>query len=355
MCLICLLEEDKMRKKLWSFVIAIFALLGLTACSSDQNASQTSVQGETKETGVDLSEVTIKVGQTGWGSHEQALKAAGLDDTPYKVEYSVFQGGNLILEAMTAGHVDFGVTSEIPPIFSSLSQNGDQSKVIAIQQSNTLQQELVVPKGSDIKSVADLKGKKVAYVTNTTAHYFLIKMLAEAGLTWKDIKPVQLTTSDGLAALIGGNVDAMASYGNAIISARQNDATTLASAKDILSGDFHVNVATSAISDPGKHAAIVDYINRLNQAYEWQRNHQEEWSKIVATNTKQPYEQALQTYKEGEAQRPTHIIPLSETNTDSQQDIADTFTGVNLIKEKVDVNSFWNHEFDAELAKITKK
>ncbi|NRD79107.1 ABC transporter substrate-binding protein [Bacillus sp. BRMEA1] len=333
------------------FSFGLFFLLGLTGCVSN---NKTSGKTETKAGNVDLSNVTLKVGQTGWGSNEEALKAAGLSNTPYKVDYSVFQGGNLILEAMTSGHIDFGITSEIPPIFSSLSKNGEQSKVIAIQQSNTLQQELVVPKGSKIKTVADLKGKKVAYVNSTTAHYFLLKMLQEVGLTWKDITPVQLSTADGLTALIGGNVDALASYGNAILAAHQNGAKTLASAQHILSGNFPINVSASAIDDPAKHAAIVDYIERLNKAYNWQRKHPDEWAKIVAANTKQPFKQALETFKEGEKQRPTHVIPLSETNTHSEQDIADVFFSVKLIQGKVDVPSFWSHAFDKELAKVIK-
>ncbi len=146
----------------------------------------------------------------------------------------------------------------------------------------------------------------------------------------------------------------IASYGNAIISAHQKSATTLASAKEILSGDFHVNALTEAISDPGKHTAIVDLLDRMNQAYEWQRQNSEEWSKIVAANTNQPYDQAYETFKEGEEQRPSRIIPLSDANIDSQQDIADTFNRAGIIKEKIDVSSFWNHEFDEEIAEIAK-
>lgn len=329
--------------------LGLLAVLILSGCSSQgSNASESKKDS-------DLDGVTIKVAQTGWGSYEEALKAAELDDTPYKVEYSVFQGGNLILEAMTAGHVDFGETSEIPPIFSALSQKGENSKVIATQQSNTLQQELVVPKGSKIKKVEDLKGKKVAYVNNTTSHYFLIKMLEDAGLSWEDIKPVQLTTSDGLTALVGGKVDALASYGNAILSAHENDAVTVASAKDILSGNFQLNASTAAIEDPKKHKAIVDYISRINKAYEWQRQHKEEWAKIVAANTKQPVKQALQTLEEGEAQKPTKIIPNSEVTVDSQQDIIETFKDVGIIEKSLDAKTFWSDKFDKELAKVLKK
>ncbi|MGP7817211.1 ABC transporter substrate-binding protein [Niallia sp. 01092] len=335
-----------MKKKIMPIIATIALAAGVLAgCSND--STKTSATG--KETKNELSDVTLRVAETGWGTYQNALKEAGLDDTPYKVQYNVFQGGNLILEAMNAGHVDLGTSSEIPPIFSSLSQNGDNSKVIAIIQSSTLNQELVVPQGSSIKDVSELKGKKVGYVNNTTAHYFLIKMLESAGLTWNDIKPVPLTTSDGLAALLGKNIDALASYGNAIVSARQQHAKTIASAKDILSGNFQVNASVEAIKDPGKHAAIIDYLDRLNKAYEWERNNKEEWAEIVAKNTKQPVEQALQILKEGEEQRPSTVIPLSEANTDSQQDIVETFKKVGLIKENIDVSSFWNHDFDQEL------
>ena len=328
-------------------IIGIALLFGLAGCGQ---SNQTSAEAETEQEATG----SIRVAQTGWGNIEEALTAAGLDDTPYEIEYSVFQGGNLILEAMTAGHVDFGVTSEIPPIFSSLSQKGDQSQVIAVQQSNTLNQELIVQEGSDIETVTDLKGKKVAYVQNTTAHYFLIKMLEEAGLTWEDVDAVELTTSDGIAALLGGNVDALASYGNAIISGHQKGAKTIASAKEILSGDFHVNANTDAINDPTKQEAIVDLLDRINQSQQWQRENAEEWSEIVAKNTNQPYELAFQTFKEGEEQQPTRIVPLSETTTDSQQDIVNVFHSAGIIDQEIDVSEFWDHEFDERLAEVLK-
>ena len=227
-------------------------------------------------------------------------------------------------------------------------------KIIAIQQGTTLNQELVIPKDSPIKSVADLKGKQVAYVDSTTAHYFLLKMLEKAGLSWNDITPVKLSTSDGLTALIGGKVDALASYGNAIISAKQNGATTLASAKDILSGNFPIEATPDAIEDPGKHAAIVDYLERLNKFDEWTRNNEQKWAEITADATKQPVEQALATLKEGEAQRPTKIVPTSKEAISSEQDIADVFTKVGLLKNKVDVSSFWSNAFDDEIKKFSK-
>ncbi|MEW4369617.1 ABC transporter substrate-binding protein [Paenibacillus kandeliae] len=326
----------------------LIALLLLTAgCSKGSpNAAAESASGSD-------SGVVLKVGQTGWGNLEQGLKAAGLDNTPYKVEYSVFQGGNLILEAMAANQVDFGTTSEIPPIFASQAANGGNFKVVAVQEGNTLNQEVVVPKDSPIKTPADLKGKKVAFVKNTTAHYFLLKILEDAGLSWQDIQPVELSTADGLSALISGKVDALASYGNAIISAHQNGANTLASAKDILSGSFLVTASNSALADAAKKDAIADYLNRINQFYDWTRTHQQDWAKITAAATHQPEDQALTTLKEGEAQRPSHIVATSKEAIASEQDVADTFSDAGVLSSKVDVSTFWSDDLNDKLKAST--
>ncbi|MFD0693051.1 ABC transporter substrate-binding protein [Paenibacillus sp. GCM10027628] len=324
-----------------------------TTPTSQVPVSTAAASGAPASPSVDLSKVTLRVGQTGWGSLELGFKEAGLDNTPYKVQYSVFQGGNLQLEAMAANNLDLGSTSEIPPLFASLAANGGNFKVIASFESTTLNQEVVIPKGSPLKSVAELKGKKVAYVSSTTAHYFLVKILQQAGLSWTDIEAVPLSTSDGLSALISGKVDALASYGNAIISAHQNGATLLASAKDILSGNFLYEATPDAINDPVKHAAIVDYLTRLNKFYEWSRNNQQKWAEITASNTKQPVEQALDTLKQGEAQRPSKLSANFQKAIASQQDVADALSSVGLLKSKIDVNAIWSKSFEEELKKIT--
>ncbi|WP_322922371.1 ABC transporter substrate-binding protein [Paenibacillus campi] len=337
-----------MKQRIYKLYIAVLlsALLVMMAgCSQQHSGTATDTAAAAGNDGA----VTIKVAQTGWGNLEQGLKAAGLDNTPYQVQYSVFQGGNLILEAMAANQVDLGTTSEIPPIFASQAANGGNFKVVAVQQGNTLNQEIVVPQNSPIHTVADLKGKKVAFVKNTTAQYFLLKILQSAGLTWQDIQPVELSTADGLSALISGKVDALASYGNAIISAHQNGATTLASAKHILSGSFLVAAADPALADAAKQKAIADYLNRLNQFYDWTRSHPEQWAQITAAATHQPEQQALTTLTEGEAQRPSRIVAISAAAIASEQDVADTFANAGILPAKIDVQKFWSDVLSKQL------
>jgi sulfonate transport system substrate-binding protein len=329
---------------------ATAAGIALTACGGS-----TGPKTPSENSTAVVSKITLHVGQTGWASIQAELKAAGQANFPYKVDFSVFQGGNLQLEAVASGALDVAGTSEIPPIFASLAKGGGNFKVIAVQKATTLLQEIVVPKGSKVHSVADLKGKKVAYVANTTAHYFLLKILQANGLSWQDITPVKLTTAGGIAALLGGSVDALASYGNPIIAAHRAGATTLASAEDVLSGNFEWEATPAAIANPAKHAAIADLLGRLQKAYSWARAHETQWAAITAANTHQPVSQALTTIQQGERQRPTTLAPTSQTAIDSEQDVADTFTSAGLIPNKIDVSGFWSTAFKTDLEKIATK
>ncbi|MBJ6360537.1 ABC transporter substrate-binding protein [Paenibacillus sp. MAHUQ-46] len=345
-------------------VIVIAALL--TGCAgganggADGNGSKAAGASGSKEQAAaakandapDLSKVTLRIGQTGWPNWELGFKEAKLDDTPYKIEFSVFQGGNNQLLAIAANQLDLAATSEIPPLFAALAANQGNFKVIAVQRGNTLNQELVIPAGSEVKSVSDLKGKKVAYVANTTAHYFLIKMLEENGLTWQDIEPVQLPTSEGLSALLSGSVAALASYGNSIISARQKGATELASAKDILSGNFLIEASNDALADEAKKAAIADFLQRLSSFHNWTRKNQERWAEIVSEQTHQPYEEALGTLKEGEKQRSVELVPISQEAIASLKDVADVLRKVGVLTEDVDVPSIWSEVFAEQLKNL---
>ena len=310
------------RRRTTAVVGSVAALaLALSACGSSSSGAASSSQGSVSAAaaagsapagsasasaaasppagGVDLSGVTLRIGDTGYATQQLLLQKAGLDNTPYKLTDSVFQGGALQLEALGAGAIDLANASEIPPIFAAQSGGVGTLETIAVRQGTTLLQEVVVPAGSAIKTVADLKGKKVAYVQNTTANLFLFESLEKAGLKWSDITPVALSTSDGLAALLAGQVDALASYGNAIITAHAKGATTLVDARDLLSGNYPFLVLPKTLADPKLKAAIVDFFSREQRAYNWARANPDEWAAVVAEQTKQPVAQAKATFVEG--------------------------------------------------------
>jgi sulfonate transport system substrate-binding protein len=330
------------RRTLLTSTAALALLLPLaTACGGDAEAESSS----------GLSSVTLAVGATGWKNEEAVLKFAHLDDTPYKVKWSLFQGGDQQLQAVRAGALDLASSSEIPPIFAA-ADGKPNFKVVAVQRGTTLNQEVIVPKGSKVTDIAGLKGKKVGYVQNTTAHYFLYELLKRAGLKWSDIDAKPLLPNDGLAALNGGGIDAFASYGTSVITAHQQGAVTVGSGKDVLSGNFLWSARDSVLKSPAQRAAAADLIARITEAYAYIRDGREhEFAKVVAKATHQPVAQAEKDFRDAQAQRPTQARTVGDDTIASQQKVADAFTELGALKEKLDVKSFWSRALDTDLEK----
>ncbi|WP_406213306.1 ABC transporter substrate-binding protein [Streptomyces canus] len=297
------------------------------------------------------STVTLTVGATGWKAEEAVLKYAGLDDTPYTIKWSLFQGGDQQLQAIRAGALDLASSSEIPPVFAAADGSAN-FKVVAVQKGATLNQEVVVPKGSKVTGIAGLKGKKIGYVQNTTAHYFLYELLKQAGLKWSDVDAKPLLPNDGLAALNGGGIDAFASYGTSIITAHQQGATTVGSGKDILSGNFLWSARDSVLNSPKQKAAAADLIARITKAYAYVRDgHLDGFTQVTADATHQPLAQAKKDLTDAQAQRPTQARTVGDDTIASQQKVADVFTELGALKEHLDVKTFWTTELNADLEK----
>ncbi|WP_327731202.1 ABC transporter substrate-binding protein [Streptomyces sp. NBC_00487] len=334
------------QRTLRTFAAAVVLTL-TAACGASAEAESSSSSSSSS----DLSSVTLRVGATGWKSEEAILKYAGLDDTPYKVKWNLFQGGDLQLQAIRAGALDLASSSEIPPIFAAADCDPN-FEVVAVQRAATLNQEVVVPKGSEVTDIAGLKGRKVGYVQNTTAHYFLYELLEQAGLKWSDIDAKPLLPNDGLAALNGGGIDAFASYGTSIITAHQQGATTVGSGEDVLSGNFLWSARDSVLRSPARKAAVADLIARITRAYAYVRDgHEDGFAKITAEATHQPLAQARKDLLDAQAQRPTVARTVGDDTIASQQQVADAFTELGALKEKLDVRSFWTTALDADLKK----
>lgn len=321
--------------------LAVVTSLALTAvaCGTD-----------TAPAPADLSGVTLRVGATGWKSVEALLRISGQDRTPYTVQWSVFTGGDKQMQAIRAGALDVASTSEIPPIFAAAAGGSRNFTVVAVQRSTTLSQEVVVGKGSTLTGIAGLKGRKVGYVQNTTAQYFLYQLLLAAGLRWTDIQAVPLLPNDGVAALNGGSIDAFASYGNSIITVHQTGGRAIGSGQDILSGNFPWLAGDALLAEPVNRAALVDLFARINRAYAFVRDgHYQQYAQEVSEATHQPVTEALSQLKDQEAQRPTVIVPTSPQAIASEQSVADAFTALDAIPSHLDVAAFWTDRLNADL------
>lgn len=136
------------------------------------------------------------------GLLEKALEADGI-----KVRWVMSAGSNKALEFLNAGSIDFGSTAGAAALIGKV--NGNPIKSIYVY-SRPEWTALVTGAKSEIAKVADLKGKRVAVTRGTDPHIFLVRALADAKLTEKDVKLVLLQHADGRLALERGDVDAWA-------------------------------------------------------------------------------------------------------------------------------------------------
>jgi sulfonate transport system substrate-binding protein len=282
--------------------------------------------------------VSLRVG-TFRGQDATLLPLAGEAATPYSVQYFYFNSGQVIIEAMNAGALDYGGWSEIPQAFAAAS--GAKVRAVAVLKGDVNDQVVLVPKASPVTDIAGLKGKRVGYVRATTSHYYLLRMLWQAGLNFSDIQAINLDPTDGAAAFAAGDLDAWAIYGYAIEEALAADhARVLRTANGILSGNYLLGAAPAALSDPGLRPALADYVARVGRAYAWSETHKSEWETALAA-TIQVRPEYVRAQLEHESQ-PERVVPVDEAAIASAQAVADTFAKVGLLPSSTNVRDYFD-------------
>src|SRR5206468_1071942 len=141
-----------------------------------------------------------------------------------KVRWVQTLGSNKALEFLNTGSIDFGSTAGAAALVGKI--NGNPIKSIYVY-SRPEWTALVTRKDSSISKVSDLRGKSVAVTRGTDPHIFLVRALAEAKLTEKDVKIVLLQHPDGKTALIRGDVDAWAGLDPMMAAAEVEDGAKL--------------------------------------------------------------------------------------------------------------------------------
>jgi sulfonate transport system substrate-binding protein len=295
-------------------------------------------------------EPVLRVSITGKGEGDNQLlqRLAGITTPGFQVKFARFDSGQLVIEALNSGALDYGGMSEIPPVFAAASAV-QSFRQIAVLHGDVNNQVVLVPKGSRIETLADLKGKRVGYVRATTSQYFLIRMLQSAGLSWKDITPVAMGVSDGGTAFSSGALDAWAIYGFPIQRALATEgARVLKTALGFLSGNYIVSAHVDALSDPAKSALIGRYLAITRQGYAWASAHQDEWTAAIAKEIGVPLAYVRDQFARKSASY--DLRPVDAAAIASQQAVADVFAHAGLIPKAVDVRPLWDDRFNAILS-----
>lgn len=175
-------------------------LLLLSALSIARSHAQ-GAPGTTLRIGYQKSSTLITVLKTR-GTLEQRLAPLGV-----KVSWHEFASGLPLLEALNVGSVDLSAdVADTVPVFALAA--GANLTYVAQEAPSPTAQAIVVKADSPVRSVADLKGRRIGFAKAAGVHYLLIAALERNGLGFKDIQPAYLTPADGRAAFERGAIDA---------------------------------------------------------------------------------------------------------------------------------------------------
>lgn len=260
------------------------------------------------------------------GSLEEKLKSIG-----YRVVWTEFPSGPPLLEALNVGAIDFGNTGEAPPIFAQAA--GAPIQYVAYEPPAPKGEAILVPKDSPLKSVADLKGKKVALNKGSNVHYLLVKALEKAGVKYSEIEPAFLAPADARAAFERGAVDAWVIWDPFQAAAEAaTGARTLADGTGIVSNyQFYFSSKKFLESD----AKAVDLVlAQLSEVDDWAKGD----IRAVAEQLAPAIGLSVPVVEVALKRQAYGIKPLTDSVIADQQQVADSFFALGLLPKPIKIS-----------------
>jgi sulfonate transport system substrate-binding protein len=183
-----------------------------------------------------------------------------LADQGIAVSWSEFTSGPPLLEALGAGALDFGATGDVPPLFAQAA--GGHLYYVGTYRGSPEGSAILVRKDSPIKTLADLKGKRLAFKRGSSAHNVTVKALRKAGLSVGDVEALDLAPPDAAAAFKTGSIDAWSIWDPYLaISEKDPDTRILATAEGIVDS-YSFFLANADFTDANGQV-IVNVIDEL--------------------------------------------------------------------------------------------
>jgi len=261
------------------------------------------------------------------GDLDKALKEKGVN-----VKWVEFPAGPQLLEGLNVGSVAFGESGEAPPIFAQAANSN--LVYVANQPAAPLAEALIVPKDSTIRSVQDLKGKRVVLNKGSNVHYLLLKVLEANHLKLDDIQVVYLPPADARAAFEKGAVDAWVIWDPFFAAAeKQLNAKVLATGQNLVNNhQFYLADRKFAEQHPDVLKIVV---NELNTTTQWVSQHQTDAAKLLEKPTGLP----LDILNTSISRMGFGVTPISNDVVKKQQDVADAFYQQKLIPNKINIQA----------------
>jgi sulfonate transport system substrate-binding protein len=259
------------------------------------------------------------------GSLEARLKPMGVS-----VEWLEFAAGPQQLEALAAGALDIALTAESPPVFAQAA--GAPLVYFATTATDGRAVSLLVPAQSPVHSIADLKGKTVAFQKASIGHYLLVRALEHAGMKLGDVVSVFLPPPDANVAFSESKVDAWfiwEPYATRAVESRVGrvllDGEQL---KDC--GSFYTTSRAFAEARPD---VLRIFLDELQAAEAWSRDHRHEMAELLSPSLLID----VPTLEQMHAKYTFVVFPIDEQVVERQQKVADMWFDLGFLPARVNV------------------
>lgn len=317
------------------FGLITILLVGLlAACGSEESSTKSS----------DNKESVVKIGYQK-GNTLNILKTRGtlekrLEKENIKVEWSEFPIGTALLEGLNTGAIDFGHASDANGVFSQAS--GKPSLYVASDTPYPKGVALVVKDSSPIKSVKDFKGKKIGVTKGGNMHYLLVKALEKEGLSIDDVKPIYYKdAAEGRVAFESGEIDVIGIWDPFLAVLESSTSTrTIVNGENLTQNRTFYFASENFVNNNANTIKII--LDELQKSDEWANKNTKEVATILSKELKldaKPLEIA-------NGRREFGVLPIDEEAVSAQQDLADTFYGLKLFPEKIDIKTVTKENSD---------
>ena len=242
-----------------------------------------------------------------------------------RVSWLEFPAGPQLLEALSVGSLEFGLTGDSPPVFAQAA--GKDLLYVGAEPPKPDSSALLVLKDSPLRTLADLKGRRIAVQKGSSAHYLLVKAVERAGLQWADIQPVYLAPADARAAFERKSVDAWAIWDPFYA------ATVLATGRDLASSNnsFYLAARPFVQAHPQVLRVLFDELSRADRLAQEARK---DAIKLIADFSGLDAG-VVSLFIQRRPSSPVDV--LGPTTVADQQRVADAFFKLGLIPKPVNV------------------
>lgn len=299
----------------------------------------------------DAAQPTLIVGDQRGGAHALLEAAGELDHVPYKIKWALFPAASPLLEALDAGAVDIGGVGGAPFAFSYAS--GAHIKAVTAYRPSGNKagtaSAIVVPKDSPLRTLAQLKGKRVATIRGSAGQDLVLRLLEREGIDPRSIVWTYLANGEAKAALASGSIDAWSTWGSYVgIAVLEDGDRVLADGGDLPSGVGFYAANDAAIAN--KRDLLADYIGRLARAREWGQQHPDEYAKVLSKETGIPFDVAQFSV----AGNLGTAVPIDAALVREQQRIFERYHAAGIIPDVPKVSGGYDGSFNREVQRAEK-